>query len=99
MFFVTTIALTKSLAHLKYELENLGYNVLFEDEINSPVDVFIYLYDDQRSLYSTTQKLDSAVSSSYPDHEYHGTLLIDGMGKTIDEIKYIIENRVYSPIF
>ena len=39
-----TIALTKSLAHLKYELENLGYNVLFEDEINSPVDaLFIYM--------------------------------------------------------
>ena len=86
---MTTIALTKSLAHLKYELENLGYNVLFEDEINSPVDVFIYLYDDQRSLYSTTQKLDSAVSSSYPDHEYHGTLLIDGMGKLLMKLNIL----------
>jgi len=96
-----TVALSSSLAHLKDELKNLGYKVYLEDEIDFPVDVFIYTQDnEQSSLYSTAQKLDNlALSNSKADQDFYGTLLIDGSGKSIDDIKYIIENRVYSPIF
>ena len=55
-----TVALSSSLAHLKDELKNLGYKVYLEDEIDFPVDVFIYTQDnEQSSLYSTAQKLDN----------------------------------------
>ena len=96
-----TIAVSKSLTQLKDGLQNIGYEVFFEDEINWPVDIFIYSQNNgQPSLYSTTQMLNShTFSNSYPDPGYSGTLLIDGTDKSIEEIRYIIENRVYSPIF
>lgn len=98
---MTTVALSNSLIHLKDELEKLGYAVYLESEINFPVDVFIYSQDNgQPSLYSTAQRLDNlTMTNSNLDDEYRGTLLIDGSGKSIDDIRYIIENRVYSPIF
>ena len=37
-----TIAVSKSLTQLKDGLQNIGYEVFFEDEINWPVDIFIY---------------------------------------------------------
>jgi len=96
---MTTVALANSLIHLKDDLENLGYEVYLEDEIDFPVDVFIYSQDNgQPSLYSTAQKLDNLTLSNL-DHDFHGTLLIDGSDKSVDDIKFIIENRVYSPIF
>ncbi|NLN41917.1 MAG: hypothetical protein GX160_08050 [Clostridiales bacterium] len=98
---MTTVGLSSSLVHLKDELKNLGYEVYLEDEINFPVDVFIYSQDNgQFSLYSTAQKLDSlTLSNTNTDGDFCGTLLIDANGKSIDDIKLIIENRVYSPIF
>ncbi len=95
------IAISKSFANLKDQLEDLGYEVYFEDQIKAPVDVYIYSNDSgQGSLYSANQILGSTfISGPDSSYEHKGTLLIDGMGKTLDEIKFILENRVYSPIF
>ncbi|NLI61559.1 MAG: hypothetical protein GX375_09070 [Clostridiales bacterium] len=96
-----TIAISRSLIELKEPLDSLGYKVYFQDEITAPVDVFIYSSDSSHpSLYSATQMLSSLpILSPSVNSEYNGTLLIDGRGKSIDEIRYIIENRLYSPIF
>lgn len=96
-----TIAISRELAHLMDELLELGYQVFFEDEISSPVDVFIYSnHHGEPSLYAANQRLSSISNATSSVSEgYGGTLLIDGRDKSIDQIRYIIENRVYSPIF
>lgn len=96
-----TIAISRSLEQLKYELENLGYEVFFEDDIKSPMDIFIYSKgQDESSLYLTNQLLNNISSTEpYSANDYGGTLLINGYGKSLEEIRYIIENKLYSPIF
>ncbi|NLJ41303.1 MAG: hypothetical protein GX352_06825 [Clostridiales bacterium] len=99
---MTTIAISRSLAQLKEELEGLGYRVYYEDEINTPTDIFIYSGDSVGgSLYSANQMLStvSMQNSSAMPLNNGGTLLIDAKNKSLAEIKFIIENRTYSPLF
>ena len=98
---MSIIAISKSLHGLKANLENLGYEVIFDDEIKTPVDVYIYVKDgSQPTLYSTNQMLSNvAFSDPFAMSQHVGTLLINGKDKSVEEIQYIIENKVYSPIF
>jgi len=91
------IAISRSLSHLKDELQDLGYRIIFHDEIEYPVDVYVYQDDDaQESLYSANQVLSSITRPNPTNSSKHsGTLLINGKGKSLNDIQYIINKRVY----
>lgn len=82
-----TICVSNDLEHIKNELVNRGYNVV--DTVSAPCDVIIC------NLKNGGLSNLNVQSSA----KREGTLVIDSGSKTIDEIEYILTNRVYSSLF
>lgn len=98
-----TIAVQRGLSEIKAKLEHMGHHVVYHDEVQSPVDAYIYAEDNDyahQSLYTANQVLTNVFSSVGVglNHDI-GTLLINAQNKTIDEINFILGSRVYSPLF
>lgn len=82
------ICVSEELKEIKSELINRGYSIVSNIN-NIPCDAIICNLKDGGLLSINSQnniKLD-------------GTLIIDCGSKTIDEIEYILNNRIYSAIF
>jgi len=94
---MTTVALERGLDELKSYLDSQGYKTVYADEIDGYVSVYIYL--DQNALGRQTlhAALDNSLMSG-PASPGSGILLINARNKTNEEIKYMIENRTYSPL-
>lgn len=82
-----TIYVSDELEYIKNELINRGYNVVNNNSI--PCDVIICNLKDGGLLSLNIQN----------SSRREGTLIIDSGSKTIEQIEYIINNRVYSSIF
>lgn len=101
------IANTPYLSALKEELKNMGYNIIYSEDIDSPVDAFIYYSNNgTESLLMVNQHLNNVFSSIQSNLQtdtdaqpYYGTLLINAKGKTVDQILQILRTRTYSPLF
>lgn len=82
------ISIENGFEDLRNELMALGYEVYnFSD--NTPSDVYIY-----SKKIKGLNSLNNFISPG-PG----GSLLIDGDGKSLSEIQYILRNRIYSPLF
>ncbi|MCM8711937.1 YkuS family protein [Clostridium sp. SYSU_GA19001] len=81
------ICVSDDLGYIKEELVNRGYNVI--NNANSSIDVIIC---DIKNGGLMNLNVQSSVKRE-------GTLIIDSGSKSIDEIEYIINNRVYSSLF
>jgi hypothetical protein len=82
-----TICVSSELEYIKQELTNRGYNIV--SNLNGPCEVIICNLKDGGLLNLNVQ-------SSF---RREGTLIIDSGSKSIDEIEYILNNRVYSSLF
>lgn len=95
VFLPKKVAVQEGLNDIKGNLERLGYDVYTLQENNS-VDAIVYMADGYDiSYYNTITNMNQGVNMD----ENKGAILINAKGKSIDEIEYIIENRVYSRIF
>lgn len=81
------ICVNSDLQYIKEELESRGYNVV--NSANTPVDVIICDLKNGGLLNLNSQN----------NFKREGTLIIDSGSKSIEEIEYIINNRVYSSLF
>lgn len=82
-----TICISDELDNIKEELINRGYNVV--NDANIPCDVII-----------CNLKNGGLVNLNLQGNiKREGTLVIDSGRKNIDEIEYILNNRVYSSLF
>lgn len=81
-----TICISEDLEYIKDELINRGYNVVTS---NVPCDVIICNLKNGGLMNLNVQI----------NFKREGTLIIDSGSKSIDEIEYILNNRVYSSIF
>ncbi len=88
------IAIDENLHHIKTGLQQLGYSVVDLKE-NQLTDVIIYYRDSQSNIFGGN--LHNSFLSGLGAES--GTLLINGYGKTLEEIQEIIKNRSYSPLF
>lgn len=82
-----TIYVSDELDYIKNELLNRGYNVTSNNNITC--DVIICNLKDGGLLSLNLQN----------NSRREGTLIIDSGSKTIDQIEYILNNRVYSSLF
>ncbi len=92
------IALERGLEALKLILEEEGYHTVFADEMDTWVSA--YIYHDNNALGK--HSLHSSFNSSFMSNKVEantGVLLIQAGDKTPEQIIYMIENRVYSPLF
>ncbi|WP_427340730.1 YkuS family protein [Caloranaerobacter sp. DY30410] len=89
------IGIQKGLDDLKYSLESRGYEVYDINE-NEEVEAIIYMADGYSIPY-----IDRYVSMDvgFEMNRNKEILLINATGKTLEEIEYIINNRLYSPLF
>lgn len=82
-----TICISDELDNIKQELINRGYNVVNDASI--PCDVIICNLKNGGLVNLNVQG----------NIRREGTLVIDSGRKNIDEIEYILNNRVYSSLF
>jgi hypothetical protein len=93
-----TIALEKGMDELKTALEQRGYRTVYEDEIASYVDAYLYTDPYVLGQQSFHASLNNSLLSG-TTAENASILLVNAKDKTPDEIIAMIENRVYSPLF
>ncbi|MBL4938409.1 YkuS family protein [Clostridium sp. YIM B02515] len=82
-----TICISEELDNIKEELINRGYNVV--NDANISCDVIICNLKNGGLVNLNVQG----------NIKREGTLVIDSGSKNIDEIEYILNNRVYSSLF
>ncbi|KPU26751.1 hypothetical protein TR13x_08765 [Caloranaerobacter sp. TR13] len=89
------IAIQKGLDDLKNNLKSRGYEVYDINE-NKEVEAIIYMADGYSIPY-----IDSFISmdTGFEINRNKDVLLINATGKTLEEIEYIINNKLYSPLF
>ena len=81
------VYISPELEYIKMELQNRGYNVV--EDSNIPCDAIICnLKSCEINSFNIQNNL-----------KREGTLIIDSGSKTIEDIDYILNNRVYSSIF
>ncbi|KGG79457.1 YkuS family protein [Caloranaerobacter azorensis] len=92
---VKKIAIQNGLDDLKYSLKSRGYEVYDINE-NKEVEAVIYMADGYNVPY-----IDKFINMNTGVEMSGGNevLLINATGKTLQEIEYIINNRLYSPLF
>ncbi len=82
-----TICVSDELDYIREELINRGYNVV--SNTSAPCDVIICNLKNGGLINLSIQN----------SVRREGTLIIDSGSKSIDEIEYILNNRVYSSLF
>ena len=83
------ICISQELEYLQDELVKRGYTVINNRDNNTYCDAIICNLKDGGLVNLNMQN----------NIRREGTLIIDSGSKTIDEIEYILSNRVYSSIF
>lgn len=82
------ICVSSKLSYIKEELEKRGYSV-FNEEDNALYDAIIC---NLKNGGLTNLNINNNIRRE-------GTVIIDSGSKTIEEIEYILNNRMYSNIF
>lgn len=89
------IAVQSGLDNIKNELGGLGYEVVDINNSNR-VDAVVYMADGYDINYHN-DIVNMNEGEDIADNK--GVVLINATGKTIEQIDYIINNRIYSPLF
>lgn len=83
------VAVSSALTTIAEQLRGLGYNVVTYGKYNYPIDAFVY----------TDENLLSANVMGAATPGWHGVLMINAENKTINQIDYMLKNRIFSPLF
>jgi hypothetical protein len=96
------IALERGLDNLKAYLDSKGYYTVFADDISTAgILPSAFIYKDPNAVnqqlnIDSSFKNNTLLSTAEPDS---GILLIYAKGISPEQIVYMIENRLYSPLF
>lgn len=89
------VIVQEDLEEIKEGLINLGYEVVNIDE-GENIDAIVYMADGYDIEYhNSLANMNSGIDMA----NYKGTVLVNAKGRSLEEISYIIENRLYSPLF
>jgi hypothetical protein len=81
------IYISPELEYIKMELQHRGYNVI--EDCGTPCDAII----------CNLKNCDLNGINFQNNLKREGTLIIDSGSKTVEDIDYILNNRVYSSLF
>ncbi len=81
-----TVAVDKRFRELRQELEEKGYKVVDLFQYEAPVDACVY-HDSIRDFHNANYLWDT------------GVLMINGKGKSAEDIEFMINRGVYSSLF
>lgn len=89
------IAVQKELYDIRSNLTNLGFEISDMGE-GENVEAIVYMGDGHNIPYNN-EVISMTDGDNLDDNQ--SAILINANGKSIEEIKNIINNRVYSPLF
>ncbi len=100
MFFVI-VAVQKGMEGIKGKLEERGYQVVYYDEYQHPIDAFVYHGhggDGILENFHVPVMMDSFIQHG---EEQHGTgvLMVNALNRDIVEIDRTLRTKTYSPLF
>lgn len=90
------VAIQKELEDIKSELEKRGFNVVYIENYNYPVDAIIYSGNSFNISYVSSNNMPQY---SMGQREQYGVFIINSKNKTIDEIEKMLKDRYYTPLF
>ena len=91
------VAVQKTLNDLKSALKSLGYEVVDVESYNYPIDAIVYEGNTfQISHVSRNNMPDLSMSDRRANY---GVLMINSLGKSVEEIDDMLKRRYYSPLF
>jgi hypothetical protein len=89
---IETVAVAPGLPQVARYLAEKGYRIMEYGRHTRGVDAVVYLRTDQQRMVSAAM--------SPPGHSgFPGVLLIDGYGKTPDQIHEILRRGTYEPLW
>jgi hypothetical protein len=94
--FSIVIAVQQGLDDIKNALRSRGYQVVDLEGYKYPIDAMIYSGRSFQLSHITSNNFQQMNTGS---RDNYGILLINAMGKSIDEIERILTSRSYTPLF
>lgn len=95
MVFIV-VAVQKGLDDIKAALTNKGYEVVDIETYNYPIDAIIYEGNSFQISYVSRNNMPDAVMGQRSNY---GVLMINSLGKSIDQIIEMLTMRTYSHLF
>lgn len=95
VFMPKKIAVQKELYDIKSSLTNSGFEI-YDMEDGENVEAIVYMGDGYNIPYNNQL---TSMSDGEDIDNNQAAILINANGRSIEEIKGIIDNRVYSPLF
>jgi hypothetical protein len=96
------VAVQRGLENIKELLRDRGYDVVTLGEYNYPIDAIVYTGQGLEASYISNNNFPHLISHTIgydrTDRSY-GVLMINATNKSIEEIDYMLKNKVYSPLF
>ncbi|WP_459076756.1 YkuS family protein [Herbivorax alkaliphila] len=90
------VAIERGLENLKNKLEKRGFNVVYIENYNYPVDAIIY----ERNFFNISHvSRNNMPEATMGERCSYGVLMINSKGKTINEIEDMLKKRYYTPLF
>jgi hypothetical protein len=90
------VAVQNSLLNIKHELGNRGYTIVDLENYNYPIDAAIYEGNSFQISYISGNNMPEMSNSK---RSSYGVLIINSLGKSVDEIEDMLKTRYYSPLF
>jgi len=90
------VAVQKGLNNIKRELKRRGYEVVDIETYNYPIDAIIYEGNSFQISYVSRNNMPEMGIGKRVNY---GVLMVNSLGKSIDEIEDMLKTRYYSPLF
>lgn len=81
---------------MKDALKKRGYEVVSAETYKYPIDAIVYEGSSFPISYITTSNMPGLNSE---ERANYGVLMVNALGKSVEEIDFILKNRYYSPLF
>lgn len=90
------VAVQKGLDEIKEGLAAKGYEVVDIETYNYPIDAIVYEGNSFQISYISRNNMPATVNGQRVSY---GVLMINSLGKTVDEIDEMLRMRCYSHLF
>ena len=90
------VAVQKGLEEIRDGLKSKGHEVVDIETYNYPIDAIIYEGDSFQISYISKNNMPAAVNGQRVSY---GVLMINSLGKSVDQIDEMLHMRCYSHLF
>ena len=90
------VAVQKDLVEIAEGLKKMGYEVVDIESYNYPIDAVVYKGNSFQISYVSNNNMPEMTAGKRSNY---GVLMINSLGKSVDQIAEMLEMRCYSHLF